>query len=132
MIKIFLENGQYIPVIVCDICLKPIEDMDTGTVVFRNDLAEGESSNVLHAHQGNCHDLAHHLIEVRMGKHLIGWDKLEDHLTKVLDKTGNRSKEINHLCKNIDGSKHLEFKQSTPSSKEINQKPTKTLLSATR
>lgn len=87
MIKIFLEGATSVPLIVCDICGKPIvEKQGDGVAVFKHLMNNGESCEVLHAHKGRCHDIAEERIK-KTGA-FVSWIEMIDHLCYLVQNSG--------------------------------------------
>lgn len=91
MIKILVLNARHAPIIMCDLCGQKIDDAIIGAAIFNNRtpggdrLPDGSVIDVLHAHKGECHDLA----ETKLGgKELTGWIELERHVRYVLHNSG--------------------------------------------
>jgi len=91
MIKIFVQNSRYSPIIVCDICGRKIDNAMEGAAVFNNRtpsgdlLPDGAIQPVIHAHKGKCHDLA----ESKVGEHDAAvWIELETHVRFLVHNTG--------------------------------------------
>jgi hypothetical protein len=94
MIKVFVtENSRYAPVVVCDICNEIILDVRMAAVVNQK-LDTSESTNfleVLHAHKGNCLNLA----EKRFGgREKTGWTELQSHLQDLIRNVGITTKDF--------------------------------------
>jgi len=53
----FLQEGQTCPMILCDYCQKPIEDINDGVTVYPDhDFEDGVTFIPLFAHNGKCHE----------------------------------------------------------------------------
>ena len=91
MIKIIHHKpGRYAPVLFCDICAKPITDAGlAAAVTVSHPIPEGETSEVMYVHKGDCHDAA----DRRLGKK-AGWDELSRHLRQLLYNTGLSPKKL--------------------------------------
>lgn len=80
MIQVIFEEGEIIPVIVCDVCNKRIEEVMKAAAVNLSILDLGKiPTKVLHVHKGECHDLAEARVKEQYG-HYAGWEELSMHL----------------------------------------------------
>jgi hypothetical protein len=81
MIKIVHHiPGRYAPLLFCDTCGKRITDAGlAAAVTVGHPVPEGESSEVLHVHKGECHDA----VDRRLGRQ-AGWDELSRHLLHLI------------------------------------------------
>ena len=85
MIKILHQKtGRYAPVLLCDACGKPITHAGLAAAITLSDpIPEGEHSDVLYVHKGECHSLT----DVRLGKQ-SGWEEMSRHLLHLLYNIG--------------------------------------------
>jgi hypothetical protein len=81
MIKIIHHRpGRYAPPLFCDTCGKRITDAGlAAAVTVGHPIPEGESSEVLHVHKGECHDA----VDRRLGRQ-AGWDELSRPLLHLI------------------------------------------------
>jgi hypothetical protein len=82
----FLSSGGpeplVTPVVVCDVCRNTITEIAKGHVVFQDaGTVEGELLDVMHVHEGRCHDLAEKWLH---GNGCVPWHMLEDHLNELI------------------------------------------------
>jgi hypothetical protein len=99
MIKIFQEGATGVPLIVCDICGKPIEKAGDGVAVFKNLMNNGESCEVLHAHKGGCHDTAEE--RIRKTGALVGWTEMIEHLGFLVQNSGYTFDQLKKRIKDL-------------------------------
>lgn len=82
MIKVIItKEGLLVPIIVCDVCNKQIEDVMHAYAVNPNRLALAEEtpSEVLYAHRGKCQDIAEARMQEQYGM-LAGSEELSTHV----------------------------------------------------
>lgn len=82
MIKVMRKDDRTVTIICCDVCGSWIDEAGLGAAVFRRLSVEGDTSEVLHAHKGRCHEVA----EERLGE--TGWQELRQHLYHLTSNTG--------------------------------------------
>ena len=82
MIKILRQGEYFIPILICDHCLQPIDRERVGVSITTDaHLAEGAMCDVAHAHKGSCHEA----VERRFGalEAAVGWQELDRHLATL-------------------------------------------------
>lgn len=93
MIKMLNIKGRACPIVICDVCQKRIESSEAAAAVFqRSDIeVDGDVSQVLHVHKGQCHDDAEQKIGNGKG---APWQELDHHIYFLIGNVGTTPKII--------------------------------------
>lgn len=85
MIKIVHHiPGRYAPLLFCDVCGERITNASrAAALTVSHSMPEGESSEVLHVHKGDCHTAA----DRRAGL-TLGWEEMSRHLLHLIYNVG--------------------------------------------
>jgi hypothetical protein len=96
MLKVQKQESLYCPFIFCDVCGEKIEDYSFGVVVYPA-LSESETTEVIFAHKGICHENAEEKI-VHMGND-AGYEEINNYF-RYLSRNGAYHQSLsNHIPK---------------------------------
>lgn len=106
MVKILYSDGEYAPIIICDICGLHIKDAGNAAVVSESSPENGKILDVSHVHKGKCQNHAEAQL-IAKGIETIGWEEMSFHMLDLLHNLGldlvklDELNELNELRKNL-------------------------------